>query len=625
MASPFVVAWIRKHELPGHEHATPADLAVSFSAPAWLGWPGGPPPPGSGWVPGPVLRTAILGLACAFLALALTVNSAASVTFFLLAILGMYVGFRRGFVAGLSRAEKLVMLAFVAYPAVAIASYMLGTQTNVGFRMLGRDLRFLLFIPTYLAIRWSRPQARHIGWALAGGAVGALIIALLQRQPWPAPVPHGVAGTHISFGDLSILSGFLAAALLAPFVNEQTGNKLQRWAGWGGAAVGLLTGVATGVIAGARGGWVAIPVLLLVFLWLTPASGSFRSVYRLCISIIGIALLAAAGWWVPSVHHQIHRARRSLEAYLTVANVSAVNAPCVDRKTFLSMLMDYSVVLGPGKVHVARLPEADRNVVHGLGCNGGYALHLVHGGSGNRPLQLKLYRGNAPASRRRQAATILARGQALFTVGWRGPWVRIKSTNIWRSYRAVQSYRLIRALEVHVPAHGNLWLIPRQIPHGFFAYALARSSVGYRLEMWRAAWILFLRHPWIGAGTGAFRALSESALGASAMAPIVGAYDHAHSDYLTSLSTKGICGLLAFIALIVAPLIALTRLRNKRKLWLAGTTLMAGFAVFALTETIFVHSLVISWYVVAGAALVAAGSTAWAPSIKGRTHGIGLG
>lgn len=579
--------------------------------PAWIGWPGTGPVPGHDWLPGPRLRLVILTLTYAFLALALTVDYAYSTAFFLLAIIGLYVGLRRGFGNGLARAERLVILTFVAYVAVAIASFLLGEQTRVGFRFMGRDLRFLLFIPVFVAIRWARPKARHLGLALAGAAVGAFITALLLHRPWPAPIPHGVTGTHITFGDLAIISGFLAAALLwQREANEDVSCRTRRLYGTIGG-VAIFAGAGAGVVASARGGWVAIPILLLLFLWSPPVGTRFTRSQRLAFSFGGIVMLAATAWAIPGIHERIDQARRNLATYITVAKPSAIDAPCVDRKTFLQALVRHSRLRGPGEVRVAKLPQPDRRQVTAHGCGGGYALSVVHVGGAKQRLEFNLFRGNNPlAPPHPQAATLLvkSRGTAVMNIGWKQPWIRIGGDHDWKIYRMAHTEKGTQWINLFI-TRGSLWLIPIQMPRGFFAYELAKTSIGHRLEMWRAAWALFLRHPVLGAGTGAFYPFGEEALGASAMKPIVGDFQHAHSDYLTSLSTRGIVGFLSLILVLACPWLALRSGHGRlgqAAAPLAGAVLTGGMAVFALTETMFVHSFVLSWFAVVTAALLAA-------------------
>jgi len=580
---------------------------------AWIGWSGSGQAPGYGWLPGPKLRFVILTLVYACLALTLTVNYAASVTFFLLAIIGMYVGFRRGFVNGLTRAEKIVMLVFAAYPAGAIFSYLAGTQTNVGFRFLGRDLRFLLFIPIYLAVRWCRPRAGHIGWALAGGAVGAFVLGLIQNEPWPAPGPHGVAGDHISFGDLGLLSGFLAAALLLHGESSVTASgKAWRMAG---ALLAVLFGLAVSVLSGARGGWLAVPVLLTLLFLGSSLAQKVRLRLRIVVVLASLLALLAGAWAMPSVRHRIDQARQNLSAYVVVANARTIDTLCVDRRGFLEALVRRSRIRGPGQVEVVRLPKEQNRQLARFGCKGGYALSLRNPLGNSKPLDLWLFRGHGISRSVRQSpqtATVLARGTGSFNVGWKGPWTEITESHGWQDYGATQSYDYMADVIVRVPPNAHMLLIPIQKPHGVFAYALADSSVGHRLEMWLAAWALFRAHPWLGAGTGAFRALGERALGSGATAPIVGDYDHAHSDYFTTLGTTGIVGLLVLLGVLFGPYFATLRLQRSEGedvTVLAGAILVIGFAIFGLTETMFIHSLDISWYAVVSAVILAAAAT----------------
>lgn len=586
---------------------------MRFTLQNWIGWPGAGPAPSHDWLPGPKLRFVILSLTYAFLALALTVNYAYSTAFFLLAIIGLYVGLRRGFVNGLTRTEKLVMLAFAAYVAVAIGSFLLGEQTRVGFRFIGRDLRFLLFIPVFVAIRWARPRTRHLGLAFAGAAIGALIMALLLHRPWPAPVPHGVTGTHITFGDFAILSGFLAAALLWQRGPEKNVSSRVLRLYWVIGGIAILSGMGAGVLASARGGWIAIPVLFLLFLRLSPLGARFTRFQRLVFSFGGVALLAAAAWVIPGIHDRIDLALRNFSTYITVANPSAIEAHCVDRKAFLDALVHNSHLRGPGEVHIIRLPPADRKQVATHGCKGGYALSVVHSDVVKQRLQFSLFRGNNPfAPAHSQVAMVLvkSRGKAVLNIGWKPPWVPIAGVHDWKVYRAAHTEKGIQGINLFV-TRGSLWLIPLQEPRGFFAYALAKTSIGHRLEMWRAAWALFLHHPLLGGGTGAFYPLGEEALGASAMKPIVGNFEHAHSDYFTSLGTRGIVGFLSLILVLACPWLALRRGQDRSvqaTSALAGAVITGGMAVFALTETMFVHSFVLSWFAVAAAALLAVAS-----------------
>ena len=87
------------------------------------------------------------------------------------------------------------------------------------------------------------------------------------------------------------------------------------------------------------------------------------------------------------------------------------------------------------------------------------------------------------------------------------------------------------------------------------------------------------------------------------IAPAAAQYDHPHSDYFDALSSRGIMGLLALFALLGVPAIYFVRaLKNQgdtsHAVGLAGLLLVCGFAICGLTDTVFIHSMNISWYVI---------------------------
>lgn len=588
--------------------------------PAWVGWPGTGPAPGHDWLPGPALRFVILLLAYSFLALALTVDYAYSVTFFLLAIIGVYVGLRRGFANGLTKAEILVMLVFAAYPAVAIISYLAGTQTNIGFRFLGRDLRFLLFVPVYLALRWSRPKAGTLGIALGVSAAAALGLAVAQHAVLRIPEPPGVAGTHITFGDLALLSGVLGAALL--LIPTSWTAKERRLLPGAAAVTVAGAGLAVCVISGARGGWIAAPVLLAITLLDTQSArgASRRTKFAAFAAMCATVLVVAAG--TPQIRKGLGNAMEALNAYMIAARADVVNAKCVDERQFLGALLRASDVSGPGAARIVSLDMSAQREVSKFGCSGRYAVELTNPAGSGRLLVLSLYRGLGRlggSKPERQSATVLAIGTGSFSLGWKRPWERIRNVRTWRSYTVRQSYEWLGAAmaDVYVPPGGWMRVIPIQEPRGVFAAALAGSSLGDRLGMWRAAWGLFLMHPWLGVGTGAFQAAVSASQLHLPLAENWLTYEHAHSDYLTVLATSGLLGELTLLLALTAPSCAM--------LWRSGADhdvspvapgqlLAAGFAIFAVTETMFVHSLAISWYVVGSAMLLACNSSTDPPS-----------
>ena len=216
---------------------------------------------------------AIAAIVMGMLVLSLSINYAASAGFFLLAVIGLGIGIARGFTRDLSPGEKWLFAAFAVLPLVALLTYMSGVETNIGFRMLGRLGRVLLFSPVFVAVRWARPRRDVLGAALAVGAILAFVVGMiglsgggglhLALENYRAGVfPRGQATDHITFGDLALIQGAVGLALLL----VPGGNKWSRYLVLLGV-LGAGAGLATSIISGARGGWLVIPVLGFLLFW----------------------------------------------------------------------------------------------------------------------------------------------------------------------------------------------------------------------------------------------------------------------------------------------------------------------------------------------------------------------
>lgn len=126
----------------------------------------------------------------------------------------------------------------------------------------------------------------------------------------------------------------------------------------------------------------------------------------------------------------------------------------------------------------------------------------------------------------------------------------------------------------------------------------AATSVGARLEMWRAGWLMFKEKPWTGIGTGNYYQVSGELIKSGKMQP--GAhYEHAHNDYISILAESGIPGLLSLLLLYGTTWYYFSSGFKQEKniqnntLALTGKLLIAGYATFSLTQANLNHQITI--------------------------------
>ena len=125
------------------------------------------------------------------------------------------------------------------------------------------------------------------------------------------------------------------------------------------------------------------------------------------------------------------------------------------------------------------------------------------------------------------------------------------------------------------------------------------GGVGTRHILWRAAWVLWREHPFLGIGAGNFE------LSLPAVAP-AGIKTHANSWYLQSLVEGGIPLLAATFALVWAS--AAPLLRSLRKdLCLAAFAASVAFALHGIFDLlVFFPKVAVTWFVVLGIAAIEA-------------------
>lgn len=84
-----------------------------------------------------------------------------------------------------------------------------------------------------------------------------------------------------------------------------------------------------------------------------------------------------------------------------------------------------------------------------------------------------------------------------------------------------------------------------------------QTSVGYRLEMWKASWLGFVERPIFGWGFESFEFVYKKHLEEYRSNSISYVFGHPHNDYMLFLVEMGVIGLVVMLSIFIYPLIKL--------------------------------------------------------------------
>lgn len=167
-------------------------------------------------------------------------------------------------------------------------------------RTLDAISRFTLAIPVFLFLSTIDPKKllQFFGWGCAAGAIGTFGWAIFASPPqiWAATNRLGNFYTNpIPFGDIALLLGFLSITTLQKHEKKIFLVVSIRF-------LALLCGTYVSYRSGSRGGWIAIPFLILVALLQNKIHLHKRMLYSLAaISCIILATLFSR----PLARHRI--------------------------------------------------------------------------------------------------------------------------------------------------------------------------------------------------------------------------------------------------------------------------------------------------------------------------------
>jgi len=124
-----------------------------------------------------------------------------------------------------------------------------------------------------------------------------------------------------------------------------------------------------------------------------------------------------------------------------------------------------------------------------------------------------------------------------------------------------------------------------------YAGGEAGSSLGVRLEMWRAGWQLITLRPGLGWGEGRLEAQRDLWVEEGRFHSGISRYDQLHSDLVDTFARRGVPGLLSLMALYGVPLWLFWGYWRRscdeqaRALALCGVLIVVGFVGFGLSQS----------------------------------------
>jgi len=126
------------------------------------------------------------------------------------------------------------------------------------------------------------------------------------------------------------------------------------------------------------------------------------------------------------------------------------------------------------------------------------------------------------------------------------------------------------------------------------------ESIGVRLEMYRLALAMIEKNPWLGVGPGRYHYSVIEDIESGKTNKIMDRFKYPHNDYLTVAACTGIPGLMIFLMTVYfLPLYILYVSSGRdpsRPLFWAGVIIVAGYMVFALTNTTLFKNVRIYYY-----------------------------
>lgn len=245
-------------------------------------------------------------------ALVLTIHQGVSLAALLILFLSLIVLVSRYPVdMTLSKKEKILIFSIVILPLVIVCDVVL---RDLKLRNLDVYSRFILSLPIYFALREVKLNLTPLVVGILAGAIGAGSVAIYQKYYLNAPFDYGEV-SKINFGNLSLLLGMMSLAGLF-IVNEIPWKKTF----YAVTFFAFILGITGSLLSGSRGGWIAMPFFISLYMLYFPVNRSFKIV-SVIVLMLGMFVIYNSNSYVKS---RVDMAYKNTSAYFFSDKLKAV-------------------------------------------------------------------------------------------------------------------------------------------------------------------------------------------------------------------------------------------------------------------------------------------------------------
>lgn len=203
------------------------------------------------------------------------------------------------------RTLNAMCIAFAAPLAATLASEW--SHGRMVFPLLDAPSRFLAAVPLVLVLRRLSP--RTLRWAdlsFAIGAIASLLILVFAGHNVGEDRSASSFLNAIHFGDIALVLGALSVLSLNWWQKDRLGVRVIK-------VVGLFAGLGASLLTGSRGGWLALPVIVALVIYVRGRGKS----HRWQLLLLAAAVLAVVGVYMSSagVRDRIHEIWSDMAQY----------------------------------------------------------------------------------------------------------------------------------------------------------------------------------------------------------------------------------------------------------------------------------------------------------------------